>query len=143
MEQILLDFHYINYEFCKDNQFSNEKISTFLAIMDFLLHYMMDKQLLPEEGFKLFKRTLERHSLQRPPFSMLIFEHSDIHKITEFTLKTFFRHFSLYEFSFKPRRELVLKCEPFLNTKFNFEQCELGEMQPLDEAEAERMKGYL
>ena len=63
MEQILLDFHYINYEFCKDNQFSNEKISTFLAIMDFLLHHMMDKQLLPEEGFKLFKKTLERHSL--------------------------------------------------------------------------------
>ena len=63
MEQILLDFHYINYEFCKDNQFSNEKISTFLAIMDFLLHYMMDRQMLPEEGFKLLKKVLERHSL--------------------------------------------------------------------------------
>jgi Flagellar C1a complex subunit C1a-32 len=63
MEQILLDFYYINYEFCKDNQFSNEKISTFLAIMDFLLHYMMDRQMLPEEGFKLLKKVLERHSL--------------------------------------------------------------------------------
>ena len=37
MEQLMLDFHYINYEFCKDNSFSNEKISTFLAIMDYLL----------------------------------------------------------------------------------------------------------
>jgi CRISPR/Cas system CSM-associated protein Csm2 small subunit len=125
MEQILLDFHYINYEFCKDNQFSNEKISTFLAIMDFLLHYMMDRQMLPEEGFKLLKKVLERHSLQRPPFSMLIFDQSDIQKIIDFTLKTFFRHFSLYEFSFKPRRELVLKCEPFIVEKFNAEQHDL------------------
>ena len=74
---------------------------------------------------------------------MLIFEQSDIQKIVDFALKTFFRHFSLYEFSFKPRRELVLKCEPFLNTKFNFEQCDLGEMQPLDETEAERLKSHL
>ena len=63
MEQILLDFHYINYEFCKDNQFSNEKISTFLAIMDFVLQHMLERQLLPEEGFKQLKRILERHSL--------------------------------------------------------------------------------
>ena len=63
MEQIMLDFHYINYEFCKDNQFSNEKTSTFLAIMDFLLHHMLDRQLLPEEGFKMLKRILERHSI--------------------------------------------------------------------------------
>ena len=63
MEQIMLDFHYINFEFCKDNQFSNEKTSTFLAIMDFLLHHMLDRQLLPEEGFKMLKRILERHSI--------------------------------------------------------------------------------
>jgi hypothetical protein len=39
----MLDLHYINYEFCKENYFSNEKTSTFLAIMDFLLHYMLDR----------------------------------------------------------------------------------------------------
>jgi len=41
---LLQDYHYINYEFCKENQFSNEKISTFLTIMDHILHYMLDKQ---------------------------------------------------------------------------------------------------
>ena len=74
MEQIMLDFHYINYEFCKDNAFSNEKISTFLAIMDYLLTLMMERQMLPEQGLKLLKQGLERHSLQRPPFSIQIFE---------------------------------------------------------------------
>jgi CRISPR/Cas system CSM-associated protein Csm2 small subunit len=62
-EQIMLDFHYINYEFCKENAFSNEKTSTLLAIMDFLLQYMLERQILPEEGFKILKRILERHSL--------------------------------------------------------------------------------
>jgi CRISPR/Cas system CSM-associated protein Csm2 small subunit len=62
-EQIMLDFHYINYEFCKENSFSNEKTSTLLAIMDFLLQYMLERQILPEEGFKILKRILERHSL--------------------------------------------------------------------------------
>ena len=73
----------------------------------------------------------------------MIFEKADIEKIVDFTLKTYFRHFSLYEFSFKPRRELILKCEPFLNTNFNTELCDLGEMTQLDDEEAERMKGYL
>jgi hypothetical protein len=70
--------------------------------------------MLPDDGLKLLRKALDRHSLQRPPFSILIFEQSDIAKIVDFTSKTFFRHFSLYEFSFKPRRELVLKSEPFL-----------------------------
>ncbi|MFN9944773.1 MAG: hypothetical protein ACK56I_35425, partial [bacterium] len=63
MEQIKLDFYSINYEFCKEHYFSNEKISTLLAIMDYLLHHMLERHLLPEEGLKLLKRILERHSL--------------------------------------------------------------------------------
>ena len=55
--------YFINYEFCKEHYFSNEKISTFLAVMDFLLHFMLERQMLPEEGFRLLKRILERHSL--------------------------------------------------------------------------------
>jgi hypothetical protein len=39
----MLDFHCINYEFCKENAFSNEKTSTLLAIMDFLLQYMLER----------------------------------------------------------------------------------------------------
>lgn len=81
--------------------------------MDYLLHSMLDKQLTNEDGFKLLKTILERHGIQRLPYSMLIFDAKDIKSIIEFTLSTFFRHFSLYEFSFKPRRELILKCEQF------------------------------
>lgn len=86
---------------------------------------MLERQMLPEEGFKTLRRILERHSLQRPPFSILIFDENDVREISAFVLKTFLRHFSLYEFSFKPRRELILKCEPFMNQEFNAELCDL------------------
>ena len=34
VEMLKLDFYYMNYDFCKQNQFSNEKTSTMLAIVD-------------------------------------------------------------------------------------------------------------
>lgn len=100
--------------------------------------------MLPEEGFKILKKILERHSLQRPPFSTLIFDpETEVPKIIEFTLSTFFRHFGMYEFAFKPRRELILKTEPYLSKRFNAEQHDLGEMQLVEGEEADKMKGYL
>ena len=73
VDLLLLDFHYINYEFTKENHFSNEKTSTFLAIMDHVFHTMLEKHLQPEDGLSILKRLLDDHSLQRPPFSMFIF----------------------------------------------------------------------
>lgn len=43
IEELRLDFHNINFTYCKENQFSNEKISTFLTMMDYLLTHMLDK----------------------------------------------------------------------------------------------------
>jgi hypothetical protein len=67
----------------------------------------------------------------------------DIPAILAFTLKTLFRHYSLYEFSFKPRMELVLKCEPFLNLETNASLCKLNEMNLVETEEAEKLKVYL
>ena len=64
-------------------------------------------------------------------------------KIIEFTLITFFRHFGMYEFAFKPRRELILKTEPYLSKRFNAEQQDLGEMQLVEGEEADKMKVFL
>lgn len=45
VEELRLDFHYNNYTFCKENQFSNEKTSTLLALLDSLLDTMLEKQM--------------------------------------------------------------------------------------------------
>mmetsp|Transcript_25570 Transcript_25570/g.24863 ORF Transcript_25570/g.24863 Transcript_25570/m.24863 type:complete len:118 (-) Transcript_25570:138-491(-) len=112
--------------------------------MDFLLHHTLDRQLIPEAGFKILRQILDKHSIQRPPFQILIFDPvKEIPQILQFTIKTFFRHFSLYEFAFKPRMELVLKCEPFLNKQTNAPLSQLSEMNLMEADEAEKLKAYL
>ena len=55
VEILRLDFLYINYNFCKENYFSNEKTSTLIAMLDSLLSRMLEKQLTPQQGFNILK----------------------------------------------------------------------------------------
>ena len=48
VEILRLDFHYINYNFCKENYFSNEKTSTLLAMLEAVLNKMLERQLTPQ-----------------------------------------------------------------------------------------------
>ena len=58
-------------------------------------------------------------------------------------MTTFLRHFSLYEFAFKPRVELVLRSDPVINSKFNAELTKLDDMQEIDDEDADKMKMFL
>ena len=74
---------------------------------------------------------------------MFIFTNDEIKNIIDFTLMTLFRHYSLYEFAFKPRIELVLQTQPFMNTRVNAPQVGLGQMEQMDQDEADKMKAFL
>lgn len=143
VELLKLDFHAMNYGFCTDNSFSNEKVSTLLAILDHVFSRMLEKQLKPEVGLKLLKDHLSDHSIQRPPHKIFIFTDEEVDKIVKFSLTTFLRHFSLYEFAFKPRVELVLRSDPVFKTAFNAELQSLDSMQVVEPDEAQRMKAFL
>jgi hypothetical protein len=82
---------------------------------------------------------LDDHSIQTPPYAILIFTQNEIKSILEFSLQTFLRHFSLYEFAFKPRVDLVLRTVPLINESLNSKQS-LDEMQGVDKVEMERRK---
>ena len=43
VELLRLDFHYMNYTFCKKHQYSNEKVSTMLAILNYVFSSMLEK----------------------------------------------------------------------------------------------------
>lgn len=43
IEHLKLDFYYMNYTFCKKHQYSNEKVSTMLAILDFVFQRMLER----------------------------------------------------------------------------------------------------
>lgn len=99
--------------------------------------------MLPDAGLKVLKKILERHNSMRPPFSIEVFSLGDCKRIIEFAINTFFRHYSLYEFAFKPRMELVLRVDKFNNQKFNSEIPKLEECLELEEEEASKFKALL
>ena len=143
VELLRLDFHIMNYNFCKQNSFSNEKVSTMLAILDFVFNRMLEKQLKPEQGLKLLKDLLANHSIQRPPYQIFIFTDREVADIVHFSMTTFLRHFSLYEFAFKPRVELVLRSDPVLPSSFNAELQPLDQMEEVEKEEADQMRHFL
>jgi hypothetical protein len=102
----------MNFDFCKRSQFSNEQTSTALAIFDYVFHQMIDQSLKPDQGLKMLREILNNHTLQRPPFTIFIFTEKQVQTIVDFALKTFLRHFCLYEYVIKPRVELILRTEP-------------------------------
>ena len=112
VDELILDFHCINYNYCCQRQFSNEKVSTLLGIMDFILHTMIKRQMQVEQGTKLLKQILSKHKLHRPPFSILIFSEAEVTDIQNFMLNNFFRHYCLYEYSFKPKVDIILMTLP-------------------------------
>ena len=62
-----------------------------------------------DQGLVLFKTILTRHCLHRPPYSIFVFSEEDKTIIINFALSSFFRHYSLYEYSFKPKIDLELR----------------------------------
>ena len=60
----------------------------------------------------MLKQILKKHTLQRPPYSIFIFTEAEASEIINFLLRTFFRHYSLYEYSFKPKIDLILMTLP-------------------------------
>jgi len=105
-QDILLDFHFYNYAFCKKLGFGPTKISTFLSIMkdtidkDFSQH---DAVNTIKASFEQLKKTLLMHCIERPPWSVGIFQPEDLQLLSDFVLNGYYRQFRLYKYLFTRR----------------------------------------
>lgn len=63
IEVLKLDFHYINYNFCKENYFSNEKTSTLIAMLEAVLNKMLERQMNAQQGYNMLRQYLADHSI--------------------------------------------------------------------------------
>ena len=63
IEILKLDFHYINYNICKENYFSNEKTSTLIAMLEAVLNKMLERQLSSQQGYAMLRQYLADHSI--------------------------------------------------------------------------------
>merc|ERR1712118_66010 len=107
--EILKEFHFHNYSFCKTQGFTAEKTSTFLSIMKVMFEEVCLLKLQMDDAFNFFKGWLLKHSVQRPPFSVGVFTFEDVKAITEFVHNTFFRHYKLWMYAYVTHRDVELR----------------------------------
>jgi hypothetical protein len=89
-ENVAVDFYFQQYAFCKEVFFNAQKTSTYLSI----LHCVLEQDKLStreatneiQTSFLYFQTLLLKHSIQRPPLSILIFTHADLTLILDHVL---------------------------------------------------------
>ena len=110
---IILDFHFYNLAFCRENGFTPEKTSTFCGMMKDLLDSDVNAvHRRCEHSFEELKKLILRHSIARPPRSECIFEMDDVKLIATYVTNSYYRHFSLYRAVLAKRAQLILEQKP-------------------------------
>ena len=108
--QILLDFHFYNVVAAKGWGFTPVKTATFVGVM---------KKVLDEDcaaahrdvrqSFARLKELILQHSVERPPWSVGIFDEADIDPMVQHAADSYFRHFRLYRMNLAPQVQLELQ----------------------------------
>ncbi|KAK6968610.1 coiled-coil domain-containing protein isoform X1 [Biomphalaria glabrata] len=98
---IVLDLYYHTLQFARDKNFSKEKTSTFFSIIKEIFQVCIETPFGNlDHTFLYFKDLLHCHSVNHPPYSIELFTPSEVRKISEYTVNTFFRHFKMYKYAF-------------------------------------------
>jgi len=79
-----MNFYEMNLDFCKQSNFTEQKLSCLMEITHYLMTQLLEQRLSNEQSFKNYKELLLRHSVQRPPHSLAIFNLDDVKKIDNF-----------------------------------------------------------
>ncbi|KAK3797331.1 hypothetical protein RRG08_004690 [Elysia crispata] len=106
---IKMDLFYYTLQFAREQRFSSEKISAFFSIMKRIFEVCIETPYGNlDHTFQYFKDLLLCHSVNRPPYSIELFNPHEVRKITEYAINTFFRHFKMYKYAFTPKVRLDL-----------------------------------
>ena len=107
-KQIILDFHCNNYEFTQVQNMNAKKTATFLEIMDNVFNRSMEERLPKDQAMILFKTMCLRHSIQRPPHSLFVFNLNQVKAMTDYVQHSFLKYYLMYQYAVIPRLELEL-----------------------------------
>ena len=85
-------YSHISYRFCKQRAFCLRRTSTFLSIMNEV--FLRDNSLLSieksmETSFDFFEQLLIKHSVERSPKSIKVFEREDVVAAVDFVLERY------------------------------------------------------
>ncbi len=84
--------------FCQKQEWDDLKTSTYLSILhDLLLHISANAYMKLDADYDYFKRQVLKHAIDRPPWSILVFDRQDIESIWHFTVESVFRYYDMYK----------------------------------------------
>ena len=81
---VIEQFTDLNCDFAAKQKLSEKKLSCFLELMNYRLRQLVESQLSEDQAYECFKDLLLRHAIQRPPFSLAIFNLQDVKAIDLF-----------------------------------------------------------
>jgi flagellar motor protein MotB len=99
---MLQDFYFYGYSFCKEQRFSPAKISTFMSIVKQTLDSDIENNSPTDTidaSFKKFSALLDDHCIDRPPNAVAIFSTADGQRVLEYVTHSYFRHWNLYKYA--------------------------------------------
>lgn len=108
---VIINFFENNYDLAKKAGFNEQKMSCFLEIMLYLLKQLLSERLPEEKSFAMFKDLLLRHSVQRPPHSLAIFNLDDVKVINDHVQDSFYRFYEMYLYSLTKDQLIILSTE--------------------------------
>ena len=98
---IMLDYYMNIYNFCIDNNFTLQQISTIMSIFYFIFSYSFSWVSTEEKISEIFQDIICYHSVNNPPFSHKIFEKNQKTLLINFFENTFIKNFSFFEVLFR------------------------------------------
>ena len=108
--QILVDFHFYNYAFCKERGFNAIQTSVFLSLMNKVWYADMippGTRPVPsiKSSFDSLKALLFQHSVEDPPKSVQIFDRTTVAHIIDYVNTSYYRQWRIlqYVFTVEPR----------------------------------------
>jgi len=142
-KRVLYDFYYFILIFAKEINLEPIQISIFFSIMKKTHEVCMSSPYMKlDEDYEYFQKLILMHSIDRPPYSKKYFSLEQIRKITEYATNTYFRHYTMYKYTFTKQQKLTLNTVQINNDPEIPEEEELKEeeVQQQDKNEMENQE---
>uniref|UniRef100_A0A7S2SS91 Uncharacterized protein n=1 Tax=Rhizochromulina marina TaxID=1034831 RepID=A0A7S2SS91_9STRA len=136
-KEVVEEFYFYCYAFCKESGFDASKTSTFMSIAKATFHDDRSRDEFScgmKQSFARFKELVLSHAVNRSPWAVRVFSEDDVARIISYMLNSYFRHFKMYKLIFTRKLQVTLdQSEPHLvePPRRNFEPLERAIFDPL------------
>ncbi|KAG4100608.1 hypothetical protein H8356DRAFT_302215 [Neocallimastix lanati (nom. inval.)] len=145
-KSILYDFYYFILMFAQEINLEPIQISIFFSIMKKTHEVCIASPFMKlQEDYDYFQKLVLMHSIDRPPMSKKYFSLEQMKQITEYATNTYFRHYTMYKYTFTKQQKLTLNTIQVLNEPklLEEEEEEVEVKEVVDETENEENKEKL